>query len=87
MQPGEKNSQYRNFARKGSPSGGELCLRIAFGDIGADRGGLGERRLTVLERGHLAHRIDRKIFGPFLRPGRNVGQHPLIGLPGFLHQP
>ena len=43
--------------------------------------------VAVLQRRHLAHRVDREIFRRLLRAGGNVGQHALIRLAGFFHQP
>src|SRR5262249_49057749 len=52
-----------------------------------DRGRLGHRRGAVLQRRHLAHRVDGEIFRRPLRAAGNVGQHALIGLCGLFHQP
>jgi len=65
----------------------QFRLGVTLGDIGADRGGFRQRGLAVLQGRNLAHRIDREIFDALLRAGGNVGQHALIGLPGFFHQP
>ena len=46
----------------------QLRLRMAFGDIGANRRGLRQRDVAVLERRHLAHRIDREILDALWAP-------------------
>src|SRR5882724_222929 len=50
---------------------------MELGDIGADRGGFRERRIAVLERRHLAHRIDGEIFRRLLRAFGNIREHAL----------
>jgi hypothetical protein len=65
----------------------EFRLRIALGDIGADRGRFRERRFAVAQRRHLAHRIDSEIVGSLLRTLGNVGEDALVRLADFFHQP
>src|SRR5258705_405251 len=67
--------------------GRQFRLRITVGHIGADRGGLAKRGVAVLQRRHLAHRIDRQIFRRLLRAGRDVRQNPLVRTPGYFQKP
>jgi hypothetical protein len=60
MQPGAKN---RIFCAQGiAGRRRQPGFGIALGNVGADRGGFGQRRLAVLQRRHLAHRIDGEVF-------------------------
>ena len=58
-------------------------LRKEIGEIEEDRDLLGNQRITVPQRWHLPHRIDREICGLALFSGLHVEHMKLIGRAEF----
>ena len=65
----------------------ELGLREFVGEIGADRGGLSDDRIAMLERGQLAHRIDGEKFRLPVLALLEADEFHLVGLAKFLEHP
>jgi hypothetical protein len=55
---------------EGPGSSARVRLRMALGDIGQDRGGLGQHALVGDQRRHPALGIDRQVLGLALVEGR-----------------
>ena len=63
MQLGPKNKPFEiEAAARIADRHVELGTRKFVGEVGADRRGLGDDDVAVLERRNLAHRIDREII-------------------------
>ena len=58
---------------------GEPGLREEIGQVEEYRDLFGDENVTVPQRRHLSHRVDRKVFGPALFPGFHVEHMQLVG--------
>src|SRR3546814_4551986 len=56
------------------------------GKVGADRRGFGDHHAAVLDRGHLAHRVDGQVLGR-LHPGAVFLHHGAVRLAKLLQHP
>ncbi len=65
----------------------ELGLREFVGEIGADGGALGDDHVAMLERGHLAHWIDREKIRFAVVAVAQAQQMDIVGLADLLQHP